>query len=57
MRKINIRSIEVQVSDDDKIKLIYIPENRQILEPGKEYEIVISQLQIKPAPGYRFEKE
>jgi hypothetical protein len=57
VKKINIRSIEVQVSDDDKIKLIYIPENRQILEPGKEYEIVIGQLQIKPAPGYRFEKE
>ncbi len=56
MKKISIRSIEVEVSDDS-LKLIYVPDSRQILEPGREYEIVIKELQLKPAPGYKFGKE
>lgn len=56
VKKINIRSIEVEVSDDS-LKLIYIPDRRQVLEPGREYEIVIKELKLKPAPGYKFQKE
>jgi hypothetical protein len=57
VKKININSIEVEVNPDDKIRLIYIPEQRQVLEAGQEYELVISQLKIKPAFGFKFEKE
>jgi hypothetical protein len=56
VKKIDIKNIKVELGSDS-IKFIYIPDQRQILEPGQEYEIVISRLQITPALGFKFEKK
>ena len=46
MKQIRVKFAGIEVNEpyDGTLKIIYIPEQRQILQPGKEYEIVIEGL-------------
>ena len=42
MKEIMIKDITVEPTDGDKIEIVYIPEQTQILQAGKEYKFVIN---------------
>ena len=44
MKEIHVRFAGVEKSPDGKFSIIYIPENRQVLEPGRKYLIVLDDL-------------
>jgi hypothetical protein len=52
-KTITARLAGVELSEDDKTHIIYIPDQTQVLEAGREYEFRFDDhsLQIKPKEG------
>ncbi len=44
MKEIRVRFAGIEKSKDGELSIIYIPDTRQVLMPGKKYQIIIEGL-------------
>lgn len=48
MKEIRVRFAGIEKApDSEELSIIYIPDNRQILEPGRRYRIIIEGLSFE----------
>ena len=47
VEKVEVTSVEIGVSDDEKLHIFYTPQNSQMLRAGITYEFIIKNSTIK----------